>query len=215
MIELYTSEGCSSCPPAERYLNQLTKNPLLWKKFIPLAFHVDYWDYLGWRDKYASPRYTARQKQHAAINAARTIYTPGFFVNGRSWRAGFFNSLPSPETPIVGELRVRFKSGHIEANFEPAGKSINKRDLELHVALLGMGLKTNIQAGENEGRISQHEFVVLEYGKLDGTRNQWNGKLPTTSTNSTKQLALVAWVSQIGQPAPVQATGGYITLSKK
>src|SRR6266436_651609 len=66
LIELYTSEGCSSCPPAEAWLSQLKADPRLWKDFVPLAFHVDYWDYLGWRDPFASKEWTARQYRYSA-----------------------------------------------------------------------------------------------------------------------------------------------------
>ena len=61
LLELYTSEGCSSCPPADRWLSKLKGEPKLWRNIIPLAFHVDYWDYIGWEDRFASPAYTARQ----------------------------------------------------------------------------------------------------------------------------------------------------------
>lgn len=63
MIELYTSEGCSSCPPAEAYLNAYAVHPQLWTRYLPLAFHVDYWDYLGWRDRYAAAEHGARQRE--------------------------------------------------------------------------------------------------------------------------------------------------------
>jgi len=212
LIELYTSEGCSSCPPAENYLNKFVQNSQLWKKYIPLAFHVDYWDYLGWKDKYADPLYTTRQRQHAAINSARTIYTPGFFVNGRTWRMGFFNSLPSPDTQAVGNLQVKYKQGIIHAEFQPESKT--NELLELNVAVLGMGITSNIVAGENEGRFSSHDFVVLGYGKTQGAQNHWKVKQPVLKNIKASRYALVAWLSQPGIPEPLQATGGFIEISK-
>ena len=86
LIELYTSEGCSSCPPADRWVSSLQDEPGLWRDFIPLAFHVDYWDYIGWVDRFASPAFTARQYRYAAQQSMRTVYTPGFFNNGKEWR---------------------------------------------------------------------------------------------------------------------------------
>ncbi|MCW9023236.1 MAG: DUF1223 domain-containing protein [Gammaproteobacteria bacterium] len=86
LIELYTSEGCSSCPPAERFLNKLQHHKQLWTQYVPLAFHVDYWDYIGWEDKYAHPAFTKRQSAYARQKNLKTIYTPAFVVNGQSWR---------------------------------------------------------------------------------------------------------------------------------
>jgi len=210
MIELYTSEGCNSCPPAEKFLNTLTTNTDLWKKFVPLAFHVDYWDYLGWQDRYADPGHTQRQKQLAAVNSARTIYTPGFFVNGRSWRRGFFAGLPDSDSREVGNLAVTYADGQLTAQFAPIAKA--QDDLVLHVALLGMGLSTSIQAGENAGRFSRHEFVVLGQDTFTGRGYRWRGALPQRKQIPASRYALVAWLSHRGQVVPLQATGGFIDL---
>src|SRR5438034_11825938 len=78
LIELFTSEGCSSCPPAEKWLSVLKSNPDLWKKIIPVAFHVDYWDRLGSRDRLAKPEFTSRQPRYAAAWGGDSVYTPGF-----------------------------------------------------------------------------------------------------------------------------------------
>src|SRR5256885_16987773 len=86
LIELYTSEGCSSCPPAETWLSRLQESPGLWKDFVPLAFHVDYWDYLGWRDPWASESFSDRQRAYAKQWQSESIYTPGFVLNGKEWR---------------------------------------------------------------------------------------------------------------------------------
>ncbi len=77
LLELFTSEGCSSCPPAEAWLSKLKDDPRLWRDFVPLAFHVDYWDGLGWRDPFASKVWTARQYQYSARWKSSTVYTPG------------------------------------------------------------------------------------------------------------------------------------------
>src|SRR3954471_14035949 len=82
LIELFTSEGCSSCPPAEAWLSKLKSDPGLWKAFVPLAFHVDYWDRLGWRDPFASKEWTARQYRYAANWKGESVYTPGFVLDG-------------------------------------------------------------------------------------------------------------------------------------
>src|SRR5712691_12958707 len=87
LIELYTSEGCSSCPSAETWLSRLKESPGLWKDFVPLAFHVDYWDYLGWRDPFAAKEWTARQYEYSANWKSESVYTPGFVVDGRESQA--------------------------------------------------------------------------------------------------------------------------------
>ena len=86
VLELYTSEGCSSCPSADRWLAALVEVPNDELDVLALAFHVDYWDYLGWKDRFGSPRYTSRQRQLGSNNNQRTIYTPEFFVDGKEAR---------------------------------------------------------------------------------------------------------------------------------
>src|SRR5580693_7997010 len=78
LLELYTSEGCSSCPPAETWLSRLKASPGLWGDFVPVAFHVDYWDYLGWRDPWAKSEFSNRQRAYAARWHSQSVYTPGF-----------------------------------------------------------------------------------------------------------------------------------------
>ncbi len=76
LIELFTSEGCSSCPPAEKWISALKSSSDLWKKTVPVAFHVDYWDHLGWRDRFAKPEFTARQQRYAAAWGGDSVYRP-------------------------------------------------------------------------------------------------------------------------------------------
>ena len=83
LVELYTSEGCSSCPPAEARLAKLRDDPELWKTIVPVAFHVDYWDGLGWPDRFASKAFTLRQYDYAARWRNGSVYTPAFVQNGR------------------------------------------------------------------------------------------------------------------------------------
>ena len=106
LMELYTSEGCSSCPPMERYINGFTSHDALWESYIPLAFHVDYWNYIGWEDRFASPEFAKRQREHAREGNVRSVYTPALIVNGTGWRPGIFNELPTPDTRPSGKLEV-------------------------------------------------------------------------------------------------------------
>jgi hypothetical protein len=210
MIELYTSEGCSSCPPAEEYLNAFVDQPGLWQRFIPLALHVDYWDYLGWRDRFAAPEHSRRQRRYAREHLTRTVYTPQFVVNGREWRPGWRRGVPEIDSPEVGNLVVTINGGQVEANMELVG--VQSRPLELNLALLGMGLSSRIEAGENAGRDSRHEFVVLAHSRAEGEGGRWVAELPRPPAGiEPPRLALVAWVADPDDPSPVQATGGFIS----
>ncbi|MER2582862.1 MAG: DUF1223 domain-containing protein, partial [Candidatus Competibacter sp.] len=84
LVELYTSEGCSSCPPADRWLADLAAEPSLKGKVVPLALHVDYWDDLGWRDRFAQPDFSARQRALTAAQGSKTVFTPQVMINGRT-----------------------------------------------------------------------------------------------------------------------------------
>lgn len=208
MIELYTSEGCNSCPPAEAFLNGLVGNEKLWQRYIPLAFHVDYWDYLGWRDRFASHAYSRRQQTYARVLRARTVYTPEFFVNGKEWRRGYFGGMPSLATEQVGTLRVDLRKNVLTASYSPVDGSATA--LQLHVALLGMGLSSDIRAGENVGRHTVHQFVVLAHSQVASQQLRWQTTLPQNDQLHSKRQALVVWVSEPDSPVPLQAVGGYL-----
>ena len=87
LLELFTSEGCSSCPPAETWLSGLKAAPGLWKEFVPVAFHVDYWDYLGWRDPWGAKTFSLRQHAYAKTWRIDSVYTPAFILNGKEWHS--------------------------------------------------------------------------------------------------------------------------------
>ncbi|MFQ3324005.1 MAG: hypothetical protein ACI90U_001830 [Pseudomonadales bacterium] len=96
LIELYTSEGCSSCPPADNFLTTFLDDPTLWHSRIPIAIHVDYWDYIGWQDRFASKENSARQRLHAQQGNVSQVYTPGFIVSGEEWRSWFLGDRTIP-----------------------------------------------------------------------------------------------------------------------
>lgn len=208
LIELFTSQGCSSCPPAEQYLNSLKNHELLWKSYIPLAFHVDYWDYLGWKDSFAKPDHRVRQEAYAKLNKQRTIYTPGFYVNGAPWRRGIFERDPPLTQTETGILSVRLHNDQLTAEYRPL-TPVNEV-LTLNVAIVGMDLQTDIKAGENSGRHSNHEFVVLHQQILQSSDGFWQLQLAQIHFAETKNLALIAWINTKGSPRPLQAVGGYI-----
>ena len=93
LVELFTSEGCSSCPPADRWLSELKHDERIWDRLVPVAFHVDYWDYIGWPDRFATKAFGERQRNYARGGNVASVYTPGFVVHGEEWR-GWFRYLP-------------------------------------------------------------------------------------------------------------------------
>lgn len=210
LIELYTSEGCNSCPPAEEYLNGLRQHPELWRRYIPIAFHVNYWDYIGWRDPYAHPVHGKRQSDYARLHKSRTVYTPAFVVNGKSWRRGRFrNKLPNNHN-ISGNLKVTVNGEMLKAEFISVVPVAG--DLSLHIAVLGVDLVSQITAGENTGRTASHDFVVVGYKSLDSINAQWESNLPSLHYTGAKRHALAVWVSRQDDPTPLQAIGGDLQL---
>ena len=218
LVELFTSEGCSSCPPADHWLGALKKDPRLWKEIIPLAFHVDYWNYLGWEDPYSKASHSARQRHYSQQGYARTVYTPGFFKNGREWRAWFRSrDLGATVGRNVGPLKVRLENGQLRAIFEPTNLSFIS--LQLNVALLGMNIVNKISSGENDGKTLRHNFVVFEMStfpsKLEKGQLRWKvdyapSQFLSSSTNNNGQQALAVWVTRPNNPTPLQAVGGLL-----
>ena len=203
LLELYTSEGCSSCPPAEAWLSKLKDDPGLWRDFVPLAFHVDYWDRLGWRDPFASKAWTARQYEYSARWKSSSVYTPGFVLNGRELRE---RSVPARGTETPGVLKcVVSDAGEITAEFKRAGS--DSSPLELHIARLGFDLSTNVKAGENSGRKLRHDFVVLSLERAPMQSGKAQIKLPSDAAST--RTAIAAWITAPGELEPIQATGGW------
>ena len=204
LLELYSSEGCSSCPPAEQWLGELRHAPGLWRDFVPVAFHVDYWDRLGWRDRFASKEYTARQYAYSGWWHHDTVYTPEFVLDGAEWRKGPGVSLPTAKNP-AGELTADHAAGGVcRVTYLPAG------DYEAHVALLSGGIRSEVRAGENRGRVLLHEFVVLELKSALLDHGSVELKLNDSPAGGIARRALAVWITRRGELAPLQATGGWL-----
>jgi len=203
LLELYTSEGCSSCPPAEAWLGDLRDAPGLWRDFVPVAFHVVYWDQLGWRDRFASKEYTARQYAYSAAWGSDTVYTPGFVLDGAEWRRG--GKPPAATAGKAGLLAAEYaEDGACRVTFAASG------NYEVHVALLGGGIVSGVKAGENEGRTLHHEFVAIALMAAPLRDGAAELKLPATADKSVTRRALAVWITRRGEPTPVQATGGWV-----
>jgi hypothetical protein len=211
LVELYTSHGCSSCPPADAWLRNFTQDKDLWTKVIPLAFHVDYWDYLGWKDQFSSSRYSDRQKAYRRSGAISAVYTPGFVIGGREWRSWFGKRTVN----LLSDKSV----GALEANITPGKQAmirfmptdnVSAHNIRAHLAVLGFGINSNIGGGENSGRNLTEDFVVLGDSSTPANSDlKWQLSWPAVNDVKVKRKAVVAWLSREGDPAPIQAVGGW------
>jgi len=214
LIELYTSEGCSSCPPAERWLSKLSNKKDLWSGFVPVAFHVDYWDYIGWKDPYASKEYSQRQRRYAAEYGESTVYTPGMRKSGEEWRSWrFLGSPEESDAELVGKIALTVNDGgQFEAEFSASEQS-NAKPSQLNVAILGVGLSSEVTRGENSGKTLEHDFVVLGISSFSSANaGKWSGVIPSPKVKAEK-YAVAAWLTQGGSLTPVQASGGFLTAN--
>jgi len=206
LLELFSSEGCSSCPPAEQWLGALREAPGLWRDFVPVSFHVNYWDRLGWKDRFANKEFTARQYAYSSLWRGESVYTPEFVLDGAEWRRG-----PSEKDPTfatkkrAGILTASYSSDKIcRVSFAATG------DYQVHVALLGGGIVSKIKAGENDGRTLNHEFVAFAFKTEPLKNGVAELPLPDATPAGVTRQALVVWVTKRGELAPIQATGGWL-----
>lgn len=214
VLELYTSHGCDSCPPADAWFRTLAERPELWRDLIPLAFHVDYWDGPAWRDRFSAAEFGQRQRSYHAAGAVRTIVTPGFVLAGREWK-GWYDEQPLEikPGPEVGRLKLVVEPGReVGLSFQPVA-AMPTGELTAQLAVLGFGLSSPIGGGENAGRRLEEDFVVLglSQGKpLGGEGREWRIDWPQLKVAEPGRRALVAWISRAGDPKPLQAVGDWL-----
>ncbi len=180
VVELFTSQGCSSCPPADELLGDLTGR----EDILPLALHVDYWDYIGWKDSFASPVFTLRQKAYAHVAGARSIYTPQMIVGGVDHVVG---TDPMKLIDVIrrhadtapgARLRLLRNGGEVEVTATPL-RPLSGRFVVLLVRY-APGRTVDITRGENAGRTITYRNIVeemTEVGKWDG-RGTFHGTAP-------------------------------------
>ncbi len=218
LLELFTSEGCSSCPPADKWLTGLKSNPGLWHNFIPIALHVDYWDYIGWQDPFASPAHSKRQRQYVREQSLKAVYTPGFVYNGSEWRQWYRSrNVDFPAGNRPGSLQLQVEGKVVTVQFTPRpGTNLateSPANYKIHVALLGFGLKTRVSAGENRGKILPHDFVVLgmNNASLKIVERRFEAQLSMPHPTATPEsYGVVAWISSKSEQRPIQAVGGFL-----
>jgi hypothetical protein len=176
LVELYTSQGCSSCPPADRWLSQLEARHTR-DRVVPIALHVDYWDRLGWKDPYAREAFTARQRALAAANGSRTVYTPGVFVQSQEFppwsNAARFDEAVRKinSTPAVVRISLAATVDGTSLRLDAQAQALaSAHDPRLTLALVESGLATGVGAGENRGETLRNDRVA----------RAWLGPLPLT-----------------------------------
>ncbi|QKJ21804.1 DUF1223 domain-containing protein [Poseidonibacter lekithochrous] len=214
LIELYTSQGCSSCPPADKWLSQLKNKDGLFKTFIPLAFHVTYWDFIGWKDIFANSLNDNRQRNYSSkVWKKNSVYTPQFIVDTKEYRQ-WFNGQPFPrlQNSYAGNLEAKLsKNKNLEVKYN--NKNIKNKKVLVNMAILGFDYNIDIKRGENKSRVLEHDFVVLKhiqkYAAIKNHNLDFKNKLYQLKKEPNKKYALVVWISDENYNQ-LQAVGGYI-----
>lgn len=213
LLELYTSEGCSSCPPADKWLSKLKSHPGLWKSLIPVGFHVDYWNYIGWEDRFSSPEYSSRQRRYARSKNLKTVYTPGFLLNGEEWRSFFgLRKISTESDKQVGKLKLKINDMDIAAAYVPHD-TVGESDYVLNIVVLGFDIKTDVKSGENRNRQLKHDFTVLGYKTIPLYKNDSNYAVMTELPDiieTAPRMAVSAWINKKNNMTPIQAVGGWL-----
>jgi hypothetical protein len=209
LVELYTSEGCNSCPPADRWL---TRHFAPGAEATALAFHVDYWDGLGWKDRFATPEHTARQYRAMRANGATFVYTPQVLVQGRdyaAWRRGAPDAaLASAATRAPGAaigLAARVSSDVVDADVDVTLEASPSTSTTLAVAYADSGLSSEVKAGENRGERLRHDHVVRRLVTRDVDRRsaRFSFRLPRPA-EAGERASLVAFVQEASSGAVLQ-----------
>ena len=167
LLELYTSEGCSSCPPADRFMSRLKLEDISDEKLIPLSFHVTYWDYIGWKDRFSNPQHDARQRKQAKLNNSRMVYTPQFIMNGKDFRRhGSFDNEIVRINSIAAEYQLAvsasLNTNAIDVVLDTKTLIDSSDEVVAYIVLYEHGLSSEVTDGENDGKHLRHDYVVRE-----------------------------------------------------
>ena len=204
VVELFTSQGCSSCPPADRLLSQLGP------EVIPLSFHVDYWNYLGWQDPFSSERWSQRQRDYARRLPAGRVYTPQLVVSGRDH---FVGSNAGTVRRALAKAATAEPGGRVELQLTPSDDAVEVRVAAevlatdghrrtLWVALRQSGLVTPVASGENARRTLENDHVVRHFQKAldlkgeEGAQAERRLRLTLDADWSREELAVVAFLQR-------------------
>ena len=176
LIELFTSQGCSSCPPAEELINNWGMELFRAGKVLPLCLHVDYWDYLGWKDPFSDSRFTERQNQYARALGSSSLYTPEMIVSGHT---GFVGSDAQKAQQEIGNLENHEASARVTLTASPTVEGINLKiklqplagsrfdgPWKVMTAVFENQLITHVEKGENKGRDLMENFIVHRLAEI-------------------------------------------------
>jgi hypothetical protein len=204
VIELYTSEGCSSCPPADQWVSTL-KTANAKGQVVAQAFHVNYWDYIGWTDRFAAPVHTVRQRQISSANRLDGIYTPQLVKNGTTTRA-FSSSITSTE-PAKAQIQL---SQTADNSFEAQVTPVDAQTAwTAYFTVTEHSHTSRVTAGENKGENLAHDFVVRQYvplGNYSGAQKLKLSTLPATAQHP-RQINLVVTEANTGKPLQALSAG--------
>lgn len=202
LLELYTSEGCDSCPAADKFVSNLQKTTALNSdQVVPISLHVDYWDHIGWKDVFAKPIFTQRQRSLADLAGSRIVYTPEVFIAGkelRDWRGGVAHAVKriNSQTARAGIVLNIDKLLENKLVFSVHGKSA--QSAKLYLALVEQSLISKIMAGENRGATLQHDYVAREWGDAislsAATPNTQSRQFSVPANAVHKNLSVVAFI---------------------
>jgi hypothetical protein len=204
IIELFTSQGCSSCPPADALLAEILKDARA-KNFpiYPLAFHVDYWDRLGWRDPFSDPAHSDRQRAYSRIFQNDSIYTPQMIINGQTEFVGSDRNRATAEIKKALEQRARTtitltlaptsKSDTITLHYTVAGAPADAAAI-LNIALVQRNLETKVLRGENAARTLKHDNVVRCFQSLRLEKPQGQIQLPLPANFPKPDASIIAYL---------------------
>ncbi len=210
VIELYTSEGCNSCPPADRWLSRM---PLDTARWVPLALHVDYWDGLGWKDTFGRAAFTERQRALGDAAHAPTIYTPEVFVSGRELRrwanpaefsraVGARNAQPAMADIVLDGTVAHASRAALQTRARFTLRPSTATDTPPAVAWIALtqnNLVSHPSGGENGGVELHHDHVVREWIgpiRLTGASTQWQGEIPLPANARAADVRLAAFIER-------------------
>ncbi len=203
VVELFTSEGCSSCPPADELLTKIAQqSEAANQNVIPLAFHVDYWNSGGWKDPYSKFQFTTRQENYSRVLAEKQVYTPQAVINGKFSFTGskeavmneqIQSALKTPEEASV-DLKIDSTANdtlYISYSISKNGSGVN---YSMRFALTEDGLTSKIGRGENAGKTLLHNNVVRVFTSIDSPLEIGTNKIPLKGLNLDQRFKLTAFI---------------------
>ncbi|MEU7611585.1 DUF1223 domain-containing protein [Micromonospora sp. NPDC049204] len=212
VVEMFTSQGCSSCPPAEEVLTEIERDARdRGQPVFALGFHVDYWDDLGWPDRFADAAYTARQEAYARAFGTGRLYTPQMVVNGtvefvgsdRRRAAGAIASALASSATTAVTLRAEDLGGRVAVDYQSAPPP---EGAVLHVAIVERGLDSEIARGENAGRTLRQDNVVRAFTSVDLRAERGRVEVATPPDLDPRGASVVGYVQEDGNRAVLGAT---------